>query len=154
MILGFLLSNALEHWSTIVNPARPFPKVFMRSRSHRIPGALAAGTDQRVRRWEAAGLLSLLLLYLGDSIDYSARRSDCNRRDTGQGDRSIEEDKSADGDWDLVERTDHRIRCTGCGPDAPGRGVGDSYGTQTRYDHCKYDSISGLGREIAVQILG
>lgn len=126
----------------------------MALRSQRIAHALAAGAYQRVGSGQHAGPGLGVLLDLGHGVDNAAHETDTNSRHTGEGDRGIEEDQTRKGDGQLVEGADHRVGGGRGHAHAPGGGVRDEDGGETRQDHGEDDTIAiGLG-EVASQVGG
>lgn len=122
------------------------------SRAQRVTHALAAGADQRVGSRENAGLGLGVLLDLGNSVDNAGHEADDNGRDTGEGDGSVEEDQTRDGDGKLVQGTDHGVRGGGGDTHAPGGGVGDEDGGDTGDDHSEEDTVAVSLGEVTGQV--
>lgn len=100
------------------------------------------------------GHLGLLLhLHLAPGIDDAADETKENGRHAAKGDGSVEEDETTDGNGQLVEGSNHGVGGRGGDTDAPGGGVRDENGAETRVDHAEHQAVARLDREVAGQIL-
>lgn len=74
--------------------------------------ALAARADWRVRdREDRLGLGRGVLSHLGKCVNDTTDETDKDGGNTAKRDRRIEEHQAAKRDGELVEGTDHRVRC-------------------------------------------
>lgn len=109
-------------------------------------GGLAAGRQD-------ANVLGLLA-DLGPGKDKTADEADKDGRDAAEGDGGVEEDQAADGDGELVQGADHRVRRRRGDADAPCRAVRDEDGGQARVDHADHQLVARLLGEVLGQVLG
>ncbi len=113
--------------------------------------ALRAGAHSRLGCGE--DLLGLLpLLHLAITVDKAAEESQEDSRDATKRDLSIEKDDAADGERELVQITDERVRSRRSLANAPGRRVRDEDGTQARIEHANHEVVARLGREVLSQV--
>lgn len=85
---------------------------------------------------------------LGKRIHDTANKADEDGRNAAKGNRGIEEDQTTDRDWELVQSANHGVGGRGGDTNAPGGGIGDEDGRETRNDHGKDDVVSLLGGEV------
>lgn len=90
---------------------------------------------------------------LGPGKDKPTDETQEDGSNTAEGDGSIEENETADGDRELVEGADHGVGCRGGDTNAPGRAVRDEDGGQTGVHHSNHELVLGLLGEVAGKVL-
>lgn len=116
-----------------------------------IPIALRAGARHLGGREDA---LAHRLPDLGPSKHETGDKTNKDGRNTAESDGSVEEDKSGEGNGQLVEGSDHGVGGgRGCA-DAPGGAVRDEDGGETGVDHTDVKGVPGLLGEVPRQVLG
>lgn len=118
------------------------------SRLESVSHALGTGTDRRVRSWENSSLWFGVLLDFGEGIDDTADKSDSNGRDTGEGDWVAKEHETGQGNWELVEGSNHGVSSGGGNTNAPCGGVGDENSRQSGEEHGDVESVTGIDRKV------
>lgn len=84
-----------------------------------IPTTLRTGTHDLLVGYWKRHLAHLCLSDLGPGVDETADEADDDGRDTAECDWGGEENESADSDWELIEGSDHGVRCGGGNADTP-----------------------------------
>ena len=118
------------------------------SRLESVSHALGTGTDRRVRSWENSSLWFGVLLDFGEGIDDTAYKSDSNGGDTGEGDWVAKEHETRQGDWKLVEGSDHGVSSGGGNTDTPCGRIRDENSRQSGEEHGHVESVTGIDREV------
>jgi hypothetical protein len=75
-------------------------------------------------------------------------------RDGGEGDGSVEEDQSGNGDGELVESSDHGVGGGGSNTDTPGGGVRDEDGGETGEQDSEHNGVTLVSGEVALHVGG
>jgi hypothetical protein len=94
------------------------------------------------------------LSHLCERIDDTTDETDEDGGNTAERDRRIKEDQATERDRELVESTDHGVRCGGCDTNSPGRGVRDEYRRKTRQNHDEDDGVALVGGEVLLEVRG
>lgn len=115
-----------------------------------IPVTLRAGACDLGGRKDALGDR---LSDLGPSEHQTGDETDEDGRNTAEGDGSVEEDKSGEGNGELVEGSDHGVGGgRGC-TNAPGGAIRDEDGGKTGVDHADVKGVPVLLGEVLGQVL-
>lgn len=60
---------------------------------------------------------------LGECVDNTTDKANENSRNTAKSDRGVEEDEATEGNWELVQGSDHGVCGGRCNADSPGGSV-------------------------------
>lgn len=96
----------------------------------------------------------LQLLLLGNSVDQTGNESNENRGDGPEVDGGIEENQTGQGNWQLVQSTNHRVGGGRSHSNTPSRAVRNTDRRGTREDHGKNGGSSVGCREVLCEVLG
>lgn len=110
--------------------------------------AILRASAARTRGHRQGLLLLLSLPHLRDCVHYATNESDENSADRPKRNWSIEEDKTRQGDGELVQRADHGVRSRRSDAHAPRRCVGDEDGRQAGDEHGSDDVVARFWREV------
>lgn len=114
---------------------------------------MAASAHWDLRGWKAH-LGGRSLADLSPCVNNARDKSDKDGGNAAESDRSIKEDETADGDWELVQSTNHGVGGRGGDTDAPCGGVGDEDGSKSRVDHGHDLAVAGCYWEVLVEVGG
>lgn len=118
-----------------------------------IPHTLAARRHWNIVCWKSS-LWLLVLPDFGKRIDDAANESDKDSRHTAKCNCGIEENQAGQSNGELIQSTDHRVRCRRSYADSPGGSIRDEEGGETRDDHRDDQGVASLRREVLSNVRG
>lgn len=122
-------------------------------RPQSVPDALAASANRaRVGRGQDTDLRLSVLLNLGDGIHNTTDETNNDGGNTGEGDRSIEEDQTGQSNGKLVQRANHGVCRRGGDTHTPCGGVGDEDRRETGKNHGHDNVVAAFHGEVAVNV--